>query len=627
MSSADDGYQGRTAEGLSTFRASKASRRALVRAAGAGALAMAGGSWRALAVPPRTVVAGSQAIARFAVFPRHNTFTASPYTEITFRGVSAEELGTVTVVGSISGGHSGLLMPHADGNGLSFVPDARFEPGEVVTVQAETDLGPTGDDPLTFGVVQPAEISPSPASRVIDEPAVPPQTFRSRPDLRPPAMSVNVPADGTDEGYIFLGAIIEDGQAGAMILDDDGEIIWFNPPASDLDDLHDVRVQEYRGEPVITFAEANGPLGFRLGHYVICDSTYQRIAQIQIGNGYTGGDHHEFLLTPRGTALIGAYHPVRWDLSSVGGSKYGNVLDAVVQEIEIETGRVLFEWHSLDDITPAECYLPAPSDPDEPFDYVHYNSIGIAPDGNLVVNSRHTFASYKIDYGTGEILWRLNGKESDFEMGDGTPFSYQHDTRVLDNGEVTLFDNAGTNPEADETTDSRGLVLTLDEEAMTATLAREYIHPTGILATSQGNMQLLPNGNVFIGWGSAPVFSEFTADGELIFNGRFPQGGNSYRAYRMPWRGQPAEPPAVAVERGTADAVTVYASWNGSTEVVSWRVLAGPAPDTLEEVGSGERTGFETEIAVETDAAYVAVEALDDAGTTLSTSEAVETGA
>ena len=603
----------------------KSSRREMLRGAGAGILAVAAGP--ALTRPSLAAATRNQANAGVYTFPRHETWTASPHTEISFRGTTAEDLGSVSVEGGSSGGHSGLLLAHADGNGVSFVPDARFDPGEVVTVRADIALAATDDGLLAFGVVQPAELTPSPESRVSDDPEVPPQAFRSRPDLRPPVMTIDVPATGTGDGYVFLGARVQDGQSGAMILDDAGSLVWYGLPASDPDEIHDVRVQEWRGEPVLTFAEANGPRGYRLGHFVICDSTYERIAQLQIGNGLAGGDHHEFMLTPEGTALIGAYNSVQWDLSSIGGSKYSRVLDAVIQEIEVETGRVRFEWHSLDVIEPGESYIAAPADPDEEFDYVHQNSIGIAPDGNFLMSARHTFAVYKIDRQTGDLMWRLNGKRSDFEIDDAASFRFQHDARMWAPGELTLFDNASVSDDDDDTVDSRGLVLALDEETMTASLDQAYIHPTGVLATSQGNMQTLPNGNRFIGWGSAPVFSEFSADGELIFNGLFPEGGSSYRAYRMLWVGRPSEPPAVAVEANASGTATVYASWNGATEVANWRVLAGTGPNDLAEAITTERTGFETAIDVQTDAAWIAVEALDAEGTILGASEAIEMGA
>ncbi|HYI25958.1 MAG TPA: arylsulfotransferase family protein, partial [Thermomicrobiales bacterium] len=319
--------------------AGRTSRRALLRAAGAGALAMTGGSGLPAAIP--SVAAHRQAGRGITVFPRHGTFTASPHTEISFRGTTEEELGTVSVEGSVSGGHSGLLMPHADGNGVSYLPDSWFEPGERVTVWADEALGPGDGGSLEFGVARPAELALSPAERVIDDPREAPHQFRSRPDLRPPVINVTEQAEGIAAGYIILGASVPGGQNGALIVDNSGEPIWFSPAENVLDRHYDVRVQEYRGEPVITFAEANGPTGYRLGHYVICNRAYERIAEFQIGNGLAGGDHHEFLVTARDTAIVGAYHGIVWDLSSVGGPSSGKVMDYVIQELEIDTGRVL----------------------------------------------------------------------------------------------------------------------------------------------------------------------------------------------------------------------------------------------------------------------------------------------
>ena len=133
-------------------------------------------------------------------------------------------------------------------------------------------------------------------------------------------------------------------------------------------------------------------------------------------------------------------------------------------------------------------------------------------------------------------MWRLGGKKSDFEMGPGTRFAFQHDARRQPDGTITIFDNGRV--KKDEL--SYGLVLELDTEKMKATLVRRYAHPDKVFAATQGNMQVLPNGNVFIGWGSAPLFSEFSKDGELLFDATFPREVESYRAFRFPWSGRPS---------------------------------------------------------------------------------------
>jgi len=606
-------------------RAGRTTRRAILQAAGATALAVAGAGSRAIPLS----AAGAQESDRegtIRIYPAHGTWTASPHTEISFRGITRDELGSVLVTGSISGGHAGILSDHADGEGVSYLPDAHFIPGELVTVRADGVTDPDGDGHV-FGVAQPVPWVATPAERDTENPEVPPRQFRSRPDLRPPVMEITTPpTDETAPGRIMLAPKVVNGQNGAMILDEDGELVWFGLPAVETSQINDLKVQEYQGQPVLTWNEFASPIGFGLGHFVIADTSYRRIAEIQVGNGFAGGDHHELLITPRNTALFILYHSIEWDLSEIGGPKHGLVIDNIVQEVEIETGRVLFEWHTLDHIPVHESRLAFnPADNrDHPFDYFHMNSIEEDPDGNLIISARHTFAIYKIDRLSGAILWRLHGERSDFEMGEGAEFAWQHDARVHPNGELSLFDNHEASQDLEGESWSRGLVLQLDEAAMTAEVVREYIHPDRFIAVSQGNMQILPNGNVFIGWGSAPVFSEFTPDGELVFDGRFPAGGNSYRAYRFPWVGQPVDPPDVAVE-ATADGVTIHASWNGATEVASWQALAGSTPESMAPAGDPvPRDGFETAISVDAGAAWYGVQALDVDGSVLGASEPVE---
>jgi Arylsulfotransferase (ASST) len=339
---------------------------------------------------------------------------------------------------------------------------------------------------------------------------------------------------------------------------------------------------------------------------------------VRAGNGLMG-DHHEFLITERDTALITIYNPVRWDLSPVGGSTGGVALDGIVQEIDVGTGEVLFEWHSLDHVDVEESYSE-PENPEGPFDYFHINSVDVDHDGNLIISARRTFAVYKFDRETGELIWRLGGKKSDFEMTPGTWMRYQHDVRRQADGTITLFDNGGVFKDKQ----SYGVVLDVGET--TAAVDRKYAHPDGRVAAVMGSMQVLPNGNAFVGWGSDPLFSEFGGDGELLFHASFPPEVDSYRAFRFSWSGHPDDDPAVAAERGSDDEVTVYASWNGATEVATWQVLAGAGPGQLKPVGSSPRDGFETSITVRTTEPYVGVQARDRSGRVLGTARAIELG-
>jgi len=169
-------------------------------------------------------------------------------------------------------------------------------------------------------------------------------------------------------------------------------------------------------------------------------------------------------------------------------------------------------------------------------------------------------------------------------------------------------------------------VVEIDEDAMSATLVGEYTHPDKIFSDTQGNLQVLPNGNVFMGWGSEPYFSEFSEDGELLFDASFPSELESYRAFRFPWKGQPQDEPALVTEQGPEDAVTLYVSWNGATEVATWQVLAGPGPDRLEPIASVPKKGFETAITAHTDEPYIGVKAKDRTGRVLGTSKALKPG-
>jgi hypothetical protein len=441
-------------------------------------------------------------------------------------------------------------------------------------------------------------------------------SFRSRPDLHPPVIEVTRRARDTAPGRIFVAPKngpdeAGPGQDGCMILDNDGQPVWLHLLQNEDMDVMNFRAQTYKGEMVLTWWEGLHT-GYGQGEYVIFDHSYREIARFGAANGYEG-DHHEFLITPEDTALITIYNKVPGNSIPTGDPVDGNVLDGIVQELDIETGEVLFEWHSLEHVSLDESYT-------KPYDYFHINSIDVYDEDHLLISSRNTCTVYKIDRKTGEIAWRLGGKKSDFEMGPGTVTTFQHDARHHPDGTVTIFDN-GYVKKAEQ---SRGIMVEVDEDAMSAKLAREYTYPDKLLCETQGNVQVLPNGNVFVGWGSEPVFSEFDADGKLLFSASFPTESESYRAFRLPWSGQPADDPAIVAELVADDKVMIYASWNGATEVAAWQVLAGSAPDQLEPLATAPHQGFETVITVRSTETYVGLEALNKSGKVLGTTNAIK---
>jgi hypothetical protein len=445
--------------------------------------------------------------------------------------------------------------------------------------------------------------------------------FRSRPDLHPPVIEVIKQARDTAPGYVFIAPKNGPGEAGpgqdgCVILDNAGQPVWLRLLQNEGIDVMAFRAQAYKGETVLTWWEGLHT-GYGQGEYVIFDHSYHEIARFGAANGYEG-DHHEFLITPEDTALITIYSKVPMDLSGVGGPVEGVVLDGIAQEIDIESGEVLFEWHSLEHVGLEESLYEPPSDLEAAFDYFHINSIDVFDENHLLISARRTCAVYKVDRKTGEVVWRLGGEQSDFKMGAGVRTALQHDARRHPDGTITIFDNGNVN----RVDQSRGIVVEVDEDKMIASLVREYTHPDRLLSDTQGNVQVLPKGNVFVGWGSAPFFSEFNHHGELLFHAAFPTEGETYRAFRFPWSGQPTDDPAIAAELGTEDKVTIYASWNGATEVTTWQVLAGSAPDQLELLASAPRQGFETVITVRTTEPYVGLKATNGSGKVLGTTSA-----
>lgn len=443
------------------------------------------------------------------------------------------------------------------------------------------------------------------------------RVFVSRPDLRPPAVAVSGATLGA--GYLFLGPHASGGsQPGALLIDEHGEPVWFRPLPPGLWATN-VRVGRYHDQPVLTLWEGRvTSSGFGQGEGVILDSSYREVARVRAGNGRQM-DLHEFVLTRRGTALFTCYpETVRADLSSVGGPSDGAALEAIIQEVDVHSGRVLFEWRSLDHIPVTESY----QSPGDPYDYLHANSIDVTSDGNLLISARHTWALYKLDRRTGQVIWRLGGKRSDFQMGSGSRFAWQHDARAISDGQITVFDD-GAGPHQTES-QSRGIVLEADAAGKTVRLARSYRHPRPLLAEALGSVQMLPDGRVLVGWGSQPYASEFAADGRLLTDVALGSGHDSYRVSRYRWTARPTDAPAlVARPHKRKSTGMLYVSWNGATEVSGWEVSAGPSAAALRPVGVAPRRGFETVIPLATAEGYARVTAVDAGGRRVAASAAV----
>ncbi|KAJ6442746.1 ORF21 protein [Purpureocillium lavendulum] len=342
------------------------------------------------------------------------------------------------------------------------------------------------------------------------------------------------------------------------------------------------------------------------------------------------------------------YQPVARDLTEWGAKAEQQwIVNAIIQELDISTGRLLFEWASLDHVSPDEAILPinpgqagSGYNSSDAWDYFHINSVDKDADGNYLISARDACAVHKINGTDGSIIWRLNGNRSDFKMANGTKFCFQHHARWLEqDGDIeiiSLYDNSahGTEhsggSEVHTAPTSSGKILKLNTTSWTAELVGSYFPPDDLLSKSQGSTQVLPNGNVLVGWGSEGAVTEFTSDGQPIFHaymdsGSLGTGVENYRAFRYNWTGLPSEDPAIAALENE-DGTTVYVSWNGDTETVAWRFYA--ATDDLgsrELLGEVPRTSFETSLWVPKKLTGVTAESVDVLGKTLVATAIVNT--
>ena len=477
--------------------------------------------------------ADSAVVNPVAVSPFPGTPDASPATQISFLGPTGTHVVSIAVSGSRSGAHAGHLAAYSTGTGESFLPAHPFVPGEQVTVNAKVDVeGAVKAASTTFTTAHQATVS---KSEFPDNPGDPSAVtpYSPEPSLTPSKLTITTPPQpGAAPGDLFLAPYQGVGTSGPMIVNQQGQIVWFHalPP-------HDVatnfQVQSYAGKPVLTWWQGHVlEVGFGQGEDVIYDSSYHHIATVFAGNGYHA-DLHEILLTPQGTAWIDAFDPIHMSLASVHGASDGVLTDSVVQQIDVKTGLVMWEWHALGHVALSESYDLPVSHTSYPWDWIHINSISPGSAGDVLLSGRSTWALYDVNLRSGAIQWRLGGARSSFKLGPGAAFYWQHDAEFQPGGLISLFDNGSSPPKERQ---SRGLLLAPNLTTHTVTLQKAFTNPhKTLLASSQGNLQALPGGDWLMGYGGLPNVTEYDASGHVLFDATLGKNVQSFRAYLFPW--------------------------------------------------------------------------------------------
>jgi hypothetical protein len=375
----------------------------------------------------------------------------------------------------------------------------------------------------------------------------------------PPPLRVLTRDTNSGTADVFIAPAGGGYPAGPEILTTAGKVVWSHRlPAGDV--ATDFRTQTYLGQPVLTWfqsrglAAEEGPGGqggpaIRInpdgpsGTDYIYNDRYRQVATVRAGNG-DATNFHEFLLIPGGDALILADTVRTANLTSIGLPANQRVIDGLVQEVNIKTGRVLFQWDSATHVPYADSYAPRPSSSSIPWDWFHINAVHIDTDGNLLVSSRNTWTVFKVDRRNGRIMWQLGGRHSSFTLRaapgqvldrDGKIFAWQHDPEPIDGGEYTIFDDESGGGSA-LLGSSRVVTVRLDLATRVATLVKSDSQPEGQVAQLMGNAQTTPGRDLFVGWGGLPYISEFSPSGRLLFNAELPAGVSTYRAYLLPWR-------------------------------------------------------------------------------------------
>ncbi len=488
--------------------------------------------------------------------------------------------GIVRVQGSASGFHEGRLRASDDLQTLVFQPDVPFAFGEQVTALVgpglATDRGPVPPTELGFTIVGPEHA-----------------TLPSLPDLMEADDELGAMAGGEGNAQVIRVDSLATPpaeppppdfphiQATMFGTPAPGRIFLSNLSLSNATIPSFLMILENSGAPYFWRRLGARALDFKMqpdgrltyfdddvNCFYALNAAYAVVDSFRCGNGYAT-DGHDLVLLPNGHALIMSYDPEFVDLTSLkAGPAFGIAIGLIVQELDREKN-VVFQWRSWDHFQLTD--MIGRISFGGGIDYVHGNSVDADPDGNIVISCRHMNEVTKISRATGEILWRLGGKNNQFTfLNDPIPFARQHAARLLPNGHLVLFDNGN----ARLPLFSRAVEYALDEAQKTATLAWQYRLSPDAFGPAFGYVQRLANGNTLIGWGATtPTVTEVAPDGFLVSELTFDPGTASYRAFRFEW--PPVKPAQV--------------TFNPST--IRKGPLGGPLLAVVEPVASGFSAG------------------------------------
>ncbi|HLW94631.1 MAG TPA: MFS transporter [Solirubrobacteraceae bacterium] len=464
-------------------------------------------------------------------------------------------------------------------------------------------------------------------------------SFVTAPDLHPPKLIPDMTPNPSTlaPGYIFTANFYDlnyppiDGQSGPLILDSNLQPVWFMPLSSENAVAGNLELQRYRGKPALSYWQGyvTNTGATESGEDIVLNQHYQQVAKLRGVDGWKL-TLHEFLIVGD-DAWVTANKDVPYDLSRFGGAYNGAIDDSAVQEYDLRTGKLLYNWDALDHILPGDSYATVPTNA-FPWDTYHVNSISLEGNDAMLVSMRDTWAAYLVNLrpgkAKGHIIWTLGGRHSSFKIPSEAAFQWQHDVMLQPGNVVTMFDDhccqlTGGGTYVAPSANSRPLTLKLDLASHSARMLSAAVTASGenlgIASDYMGSTQPLANGNTMVGWGSTDYLSEYSRNGNEVLGAQWPGSNLSYRAVVEPWAGLPLTAPAGAA-RTRGGRTTVYVSWNGATRVASWRVLGAGAAGQPAAVAHAARSGFETAIALPRAFATYEVQALDSSGAVIGTS-------